>query len=71
MTEKEARRLCLLQMADSLAEEAIGRPVGAVAGWASTDSRGELLTEEGRRNLRKAVVKLVTEWRDQAAALGE
>ena len=67
MTELEARRLCLLEMADALAQDAIACPLR----WALSDVHGRPLDGDARWRVMQAAESLVQQWREEAAALTE
>jgi hypothetical protein len=62
MTKAEARRLCLLEMADRLVRDAVHG--GAL--WASEDALGLPHSAEGRALVSAAAEELVQEWRTAA-----
>lgn len=66
MTDSEARRLCLLEMADTLARSASGDAL-----WVRADEEGKRRGIRDRRTLTQAAEALVQQWRDEAAALRE
>lgn len=72
MTDAEARRLCLLEMADRLAVEgAQGQAAWATHAWTTRDGEGTAWDELSRARIRRAAESLVQQWRDEAAEASE